>query len=377
MKSLPPFALEVRFSRWEFRARYNVAGSDMESMPLNELLALASPERRDQWERLWLGYTETWGAPFLRRAVAQTYPGLDDGHVLCFAGAEEGIFCAMHALLEPGDHALICCPNYQSAEVLPASLCEVSGITLDPEDGWNFDPDAVRRAMRPNTKLVSINFPNNPTGAVLERERFEALVTLCRERGVWLFSDEVYHGMERDPGMTLPPAASAYEKGVSLGVMSKAYGLAGLRIGWIACRDTEVLQRMERFKHYLSICNSAPSELLACIALEAREQLLHRNRTLAAANRALLRGFFSRHADRFAWYEPDAGCIAFPRYLGAQGVDAFADRLVEESGVLLMPASVFQSSLGDVQRDRFRVGYGRSFFPEALDVWERWLENNP
>lgn len=372
MRQLPPFALEMRFSKWEFSARFNMAGSDMESMSLEELLQLASPQRQEQWHKLWLGYTETWGLPELRQAIAATYEKVAPEDVLCFAGAEEGIFCAMNALLQSGDHALVCCPNYQSAESLPMSLCEVSGLALHPEDGWQFDPDELKRQLRPQTRLVSINFPNNPTGAVLERERFDILVELCQERGIRLFSDEVYRGMERAPGRRLPAAVDVCETGLSLGVMSKAYGLPGLRIGWIACRDRELLQRMERMKHYLSICNSAPSELLALMALEAGDELLRRNMTLAEANRHLLREFFRREPDFFEWYEPDAGCIAFPRYLGGEGVTAYCDKLVQEQGVLLMPADVFSSQLCQTPQDRFRVGYGRLFTPQALKAWKRF-----
>lgn len=374
MRRLPPFALEKRFSRWEFRARYNAAGSDMESLPLERLLDLAAPERREQWHKLHLGYTETWGLPELREAIAATYETVTADEVLCFAGAEEGIFCAMNGLLTPEDHALVCYPNYQSAESLPASICEVSGIPLRPNDGWNLDPDDLRQALSAKTKLVSVNFPNNPTGAVLKQERFKALVDTCNKNGLWLFSDEVYRGMERDPERRLPAAVDVCERGVSLGVMSKAYGLPGLRIGWIACKDRTFLQHMERMKHYLSICNSAPAELLALMALEAEETILQRNLELAEQNRELLRTFFQRHDDLFEWYEPDAGCVAFPRYLGSDGADAFCDRLVEEAGVLLMPASVFSSTLGNVPQDRFRVGYGRNFFPEAVEAWEKWLE---
>ncbi len=125
-------------------------------------------------------------------------------------------------------------------------------------------------ALRPNTKLVSINFPNNPTGSVLERGRFDELVGLCRKRGLYLFSDEVYRLIERDESIRLPQVGDVYERGLSLNVMSKAYGLPGLRIGWIMSRDRDVLQRMERYKHYLSICNSAPSEYLAAAALRGR-----------------------------------------------------------------------------------------------------------
>jgi aspartate/methionine/tyrosine aminotransferase len=373
MKPSRDFALEVYFSKWEFKARYNMAGSDIQSMSLTELLDLASPADRKHWETLSLGYTETYGLPELREVIAGTYETLQAKHILCFAGAEEALYIAMQAILKPGDHALVCYPNYQSAETLPLDICETEGILLDPQEDWSLDLEKVRAAVRPNTRLISINFPNNPTGKILEREKFEALVTLCRERGIYLFSDEVYRLIERDPQRRLPQAADVYERGLSLNVMSKAYGFAGLRIGWIACQDTGLLQTMEHMKHYLSICNSAPSEILAMIALRARETILARNRQLVDSNLLLLDAFFKRHPDLFEWKIPDGSPIGFPRYLGADGVEAFAARLVNQCGVLLLPSSMYRSGLGPVPQDRFRVGYGRAFLAEALPIWEENL----
>jgi aspartate/methionine/tyrosine aminotransferase len=147
-----------------------------------------------------------------------------------------------------------------------------------------------------------------------------------------------------------------------------------LRIGWIACRDRPVLARMAKIKHYLSICNSAPSEVLACIALKARERILQRNRTLAADNLEKLDAFFARHRDTFEWYKPDGGCIAYPRYLGADGVERFCERLVNEAGVLLLPASMYRSDVLPTPPDRFRIGYGRLGMDEALTAFESFLQ---
>lgn len=366
MSRLPAFRLEAYFSRWEFTARYHMTASDAQSLSLAQLLALASVEDREAFERLWLGYTPTFGTPALRECIAQTYVQRGSDDVLCFAGAEEGIFAAMHALLDGDSHAVVVTPNYQAAESIPLSICAVSGVPLDPTDGWSLDIDRVKAALRPNTRLVSINFPHNPTGKILERERFDALVTLCRERGLYLFSDEVYRLLGRPGTEHLPQAADVYEKGISLNVMSKAYGLPGLRIGWVACADHALLQRMERLKHYLSICNSAPSEHLAMIALKAREAILGRNCALVGANLETLDAFFARHADRFDWYRPDGGCVAYPRYTGADGVERFTQRLVEEAGVLLLPASLYVSDLADTPMDRFRIGYGREGIAEGL-----------
>ena len=156
--------------------------------------------------------------------------------------------------------------------------------------------------------------------------------------------------------------------------MSKAYGLPGLRIGWIACRDRTVLDRLERAKHYTTICNSAPSEVLALIALRARDQLLDRNRRIVAENLPVFTEFFARYPDLFEFTAPDGGCVCFPRYLGADGVETMCSDLVEQAGVLLLPSSIYSSSLTDTPTDRFRVGVGRRDPSEALAAWADWLE---
>src|SRR5208337_4695074 len=236
-KTMRDFALEVYFSKWEFEAKYNLTASDAESRSVAELLSLASAADRAAFEDLRLGYTETFGALALREEIARTYDTVEPEHLVCFAGAEEAIYAAMHVLLGADDHAVVVTPNYQAAETVPLSLCAVSGVPLEIERHWDLDLDRLRAALRPNTKLISINFPNNPTGKIISRAQLDAIVDLCRSRGIWLFSDEVYRLIERDPSLRLPQAADVYERAVSLNVMSKAYGLPGLRIGWLACKD--------------------------------------------------------------------------------------------------------------------------------------------
>ncbi|MPQ67870.1 MULTISPECIES: aminotransferase class I/II-fold pyridoxal phosphate-dependent enzyme [unclassified Pseudomonas] len=373
MATLPDFRLETYFSKWEFSARYHMTASDAQSLTIKELLALADASDREAFETLSLGYTQTFGAPELLEVIASTYERLVPADLLCFAGAEEGLYVAMHALLDKGDHAIVVTPNYQSSETIPLSLCEVTGVALDPEQGWTLDIDAVAAAIRPNTRLISINFPHNPTGKILERERFDALVDLCRQHGIYLFSDEAYRLLGLGEGGQLPAVADVYERGLSLAVMSKPYGLPGLRIGWIACQDRGLLSRMERMKHYLSICNAGPSEVLARIALKAREPILARIHQLMRHNLTLLDGFFREFEELFEWYRPDGGCIAYPRYLRAEGVERFATDLVERTGVLLLPSSIYESALGPVPQDRFRIGYGRAHMEEGLEVFANYL----
>ncbi|MEO0485550.1 MAG: aminotransferase class I/II-fold pyridoxal phosphate-dependent enzyme [Pseudomonadota bacterium] len=376
MPTLPDFRLETHFAKWEFAAKYHLTASDAESMALPELLALATPEERAEFETLWLGYTETYGAPDLREVIAGTFAAQTADTVLCFAGASEGIFAANQVLLEPGDHAIVVTPNYQSHEVLPSAICEATGIPLDPDDNWSLDIDRVAAAIRPNTKLVTINFPHNPTGAILPLDRYMALIALCRQHGIWILHDEIFNGLGPSGTEHLPFIADVYERGLSLGVMSKSYGLPGLRIGWIACQDQAVLGQMERLKHYLSICNSGPSERLAKIGLLHRDDLLARNCAIVDENLPKWDAFFARYPDLFEWTRPDGSCMGFPRYLGADGVEEFCRALVEDSGVLFLPSTIYRSELGPTPTDRFRLGYGRRGLDEGLAALEAHIRRN-
>ena len=359
--TLPEFRLETYFSRWEFAARYHLTASAAETLTLAELLELADGDSRARWATLDLGYTQTFGLPALREEIASTYQGLDEADVLCFAGAEEGLYLAMQALLGPGDHAVVITPNYQAAETVPLSVCGpdgVTGVPLREADGWALDVAAVEAALRPTTRVVSVSVPNNPTGAVPDERSWQRLVELCDAAGVRLFSDEVYRGLEIPPRRPLPQAADLSEGALSLNVLSKAYGLPGLRIGWIASRDRALLGTLERLKHYTSICNAGPSEVLALAALRAREAILTRNREIVAGNLPLVEGFARRFPDLVEWRPPDGGCVAYPRYLGRDGVERMCADLVEEAGVLLLPASIYRSELAATPSDRFRLGVG-------------------
>lgn len=376
IKPMRDFALETYMSKWEFVAKYNMTASDAESMRLPELLAMASDEDRADFENLSLGYTETFGAPALRQEIAGTYDTAEPENLICFAGAEEAIYVAMKVLLTADDHAIVITPNYQAAETIPLSICAVTGVALDINNDWELDIGLVEKALRPNTKLISINFPNNPTGKILPRATFDALIGLCRKHGIWLFSDEVYRLIEKDETFRLPQAVDVYERGISLNVMSKAYGLPGLRIGWLASKDRDFLVRCERYKHFLSICNSAPSEILARIALKSRDRILARTRGIVRNNLGVLNGFFAEFPHLFDWREPDGGCVAFIRYRGADGVEEFTRRVVEEAGVFFLPSSVYRSDLTPVPENCLRIGFGRRHVPEGLTALRNWLRRN-
>jgi aspartate/methionine/tyrosine aminotransferase len=365
---IPEFKLERYFARFEFDAPYLLSSSDVEGFRLPELLSLADDEGRALWDDLALGYTESPGHPLLRRAVAGLYERIAPEETLIFSGAEEAIFTVLNAILGPGSHAVVVWPAYQSLyEVARATGAAVTLVPLDAATGWALDLAALRAAIRPETRLIVVNYPHNPTGALLDRATFDAVIAMARECGAWLLSDEVYRLLEYDPADRLPAAADSYERAISLGVMSKAFALAGLRIGWVATRDAELLAALQRFKDYTTICNSAPSEILSLIALRARDAVLARSMGIIEANLPLVDNFFARWPAQFAWTHPRVGPIGFPRLLAPVAIEQFAEELVAQEGVMLLPGSVYEDT-----GNHFRLGFARRNLPEAIERLDRF-----
>lgn len=286
------------------------------------------------------------------------------------SGAEEGIYCFFKGLLTKDDHCIVVTPCYQSLRTIPASICDVTAVDLISE-GWRIDIAAIAAAVRPNTRAIVINFPHNPTGTTITAEEQQALISLARSHDLWIFSDEVYRGLELEEHLRLPCIASIYERGVSLGVVSKSLGLAGLRIGWLACQNASLLHSFAGYKHYLSICNSAPSEVLALIAIRNRQSLLERNRSLIVSNRALIETFLAKHSDLFEWSAPKGGCCGFVRFKSTRlSLSEFADLAVNQFGVLLLPGEYFPTDSLNVH-SYFRFGFGRVNFPVSLGELEK------
>jgi aspartate/methionine/tyrosine aminotransferase len=364
-----PFALERYFARHEFSARYLLSSSDCEALGLNELLAFADENTRDLWDGLRLGYTESSGHPRLREAIAELYLGLADDDVLVLA-PEEGIYLLMHALLRPGDHVVTTFPGYQSLYSLAEAIgCRVARWQPDEAAGWRFDLGDLTALLEPQTRLVVINFPHNPTGATLSEADFRALVALLQARGITLLSDEMYRYLEYMPASTLPAACALYDRAVSLGGLSKSFGLPGLRIGWLASRDQELLRRIQQLKDYTTICSSAPSEILALIALQNRQNILETQKKRASGTRARLVDFMNSYQHVFTWQPPAGSSVCFPRMKTVTDTLAFSDRCVQETGIMLVPSRMFH--YGD---RHLRIGFGRANFPQGLAAFGKYLD---
>ena len=349
---------------------------------------------------------------------------------------QEGIWLALHALvLQPGDHVVVVAPAYQSLHELAASLgCEVDlwwpeddGVDISVAHGTGtqtvptltFRPETLQTLLRPGqTKLVVANFPHNPTGALPTREDFHTMMDMVQHCGAWFLVDEMYRGLEHPQPTTsssshqpsqpqpsndaataaatttpataantnesfvapLPPVATCMPKGISLGGLSKSYGLPGLRIGWLVSGNPAFQRRVQELKDYTTICPPAPSEALALIALRAHDALWHRNRTIVAEGLGLVRQFVLEHSDRhpaddrFEWCEPQGGTFAWVRLQSHTSMSAsdYCQAVRQRTGLMMVPSGLFPEC--QATDDRIRLTYGRRGLANLLKVWQRDLE---
>jgi aspartate/methionine/tyrosine aminotransferase len=364
---ITPFRIEEYMGRYEFSAKYLLSSSDAESQTIADLLAL-EPTAHEAFLKHWCGYTESPGAPYLREVLAAIYQHQHPDNLVVVSAAEEAIFLFYHALLTPDDHAIVETPCYESALTVPKSTgASVSEWRRKPENAWAHDVAALESLIRPNTRAIYINTPHNPTGVLMPAPIFHRVLELASRHGIYVLCDEVYRELEHAPATRLPAACDCYDRALSLGSVSKTYGLPGLRLGWLACADRVFLQKVISLKHYTTICASAPSEFLTALAFRHRQKFIDRNLQIVLNNLCQLCAFFTRHADLFEWAPPNASTIGFARFKPQRDVQSFCEQVVAQSGVLLLPGSVYD------EPRHIRFGYGRRNMPEALAILESWL----
>lgn len=361
-----PFALERYFAAHEFSVRRLLSSSDCEPLLMAELLADADEETNDLWKNLRLGYTESRGLPALRREIATLYPSFGAEHIVEVV-PEEGILLTIQALIRPGDPVVVTMPAYQSLhEIARGAGCEIREWWPEERQGWYFDPADLARIAE-GARLIVINFPHNPTGHLPSAEEFKHIFAIAESSGAWVFSDEMYRFLEHDPRTMLPSAIELYPRAIALGGLSKAFGLPGLRTGWLATRDPSVLDRVIEAKDYTTICGSAPSEILALIALRSREKILARNRAIVCSNLDVFDIWLKENPTLFRWARPRAGSVGFAEILTSESATSFCERLVRDVGIAMVPSCMFG---GDDRH--IRVGFGRDDFHTVLDELGDW-----
>jgi aspartate/methionine/tyrosine aminotransferase len=363
------FKLERYFARYEFSAKFLLSPSDCESISMHELLELADLTTRQMWDKLRLGYTESAGDPALRAEICRTYESIEIEDVL-EAVPEEAIFLAMNAMLRAGDRVVSVWPVYQSLYSIARSLgCAVDVWPVECKAGrWNVDLERLEDLLT-GARMLVLNFPHNPTGFLPDQKTFEEILSIADRKRVFVFSDEMYRLLEHREEDRLPAVCDRLERAVSLSGLSKAYGLPGLRVGWLASQDIGFIQRCQSLKDYTTICASAPAEILGLVALRSRKVIVGRCLGIVQRNLALARDFFRSQPALFDWIDPQGGSTVFPLWKGAETVDNFCAEALEKRGVMIVPGTMF-----DASGNHFRIGLGRSNFPSALDALKEYIQ---
>ena len=365
---LETFQMERMQSTWENLVRYNLSESGVHPLALEELLT--DPADKNALLRTELGYGQSNGTPELRRAIAALYPGASEDNVLVTTGTAEANFLVSWMLTEPRDEVVMMLPNYMQLWGLFRGFgAEVKPLTLVEELKWAPDLDQLERSVSNKTRVIAVCNPNNPTGAILTDTEMNRLVATARRVDAWLLVDEVYRGAEMKREIT-PSFWGKYEKLIVTSGLSKAYGLPGLRIGWIVSTP-ELVAKAWSYHDYTTIGPGPQTDLLARIALrpETRQKLLTRTRDIINSNFPVIRSWMSEHGDTFSLIDPEAGAIAYMSYrLGIDSLD-FVERLRKEKSVLVVAGEHF--AMGKY----LRIGFGSNadYLREGLDLISQFI----
>lgn len=361
---ITPFGVEMWMNAHETRCRLNLAETCVASMTVAELLELSGDnEGLDAVLPMRLTYGAIEGSERLRAAIAALYDGRGPGDVMVTHGTIGANALVYRALVEPGDRVVSLVPTYQQHTAIPESLgAEVVPLALRAEDGWLPDLAALRAAVTPGTRLIALTNPNNPTGALIPPGMLDELCGIAREAGAWVLADEVYRGTDQAGSGLSPSVADLYERGISTAGMSKAFALAGLRLGWIVA-PAEVLAAVSHHRDYDTISVGMIDDHLATLALEAKGRVLERSRRITRGNLAVLADWVAA-TPGIDWVRPASGTVALLRYDLDMPSEVFCLDLLAETGVLLTPGSAFGLE-GHV-----RIGYAnhRPILEEGLPL---------
>ena len=359
--------------------QYNLSNSFAQPTSQAELERFATERGDDELIAAYrdhpLGYTPNGGSQDCRMAVAGAIfddCGADD--ILITAGGQVAIQTVAFALLDKESHAVVFTPSYQSCQEAPLHAgASVSKVRLTRENDWDIDLAALEAACRADTKLILINQPWNPAGTLVSREKLDAIVDIARRHNAWILADEIYRFLEHDAATRLPAIADIYERGVSIGALSKPFGAGGASLGWIACRDAEARQAFKDAMYFGTACPARASELQALMVLRARDVLLERNLGIIKRNLEIVERFLQANCDLFSYVRPVAGCVLWVEFKGPLTSTELGAALAE-AGISMKPSYCFTPDPDDGVDQYFRIGFGEEKVPAAIEALARFVE---
>ncbi|MEY8437576.1 aminotransferase class I/II-fold pyridoxal phosphate-dependent enzyme [Atopobiaceae bacterium 24-176] len=356
------FAVEQWMNAWETQCRFNVAETCCDSLSIDELFELGGASASEflgdlAGRRLTYGHIE--GSPEFLSGVCSLYRTVAPEHVVPTHGAAGANMLVLSTLCGPGDHVVAVMPTYQQLYSIP-EMCgaEVSALHLDPADRYHVDVDRLMALCRPDTSVICINNPNNPTGALLSTEELKSIVEVARSVGAWLVCDEVYRPLNAAGGYQ-ESVADLYERAVCTSSMSKAWSLAGIRLGWVVCKDDDLRRRLLSHRDYDLISCSMLDEAVGAFALAHKDALIERSRRIVRDNRAVLMDWVAGE-EHLSVVEPEGGTTALVYYDYPMDSYEFCTRLVQEEGALVTPGDCFEEPRS------MRIGYAYSADPSGL-----------
>ncbi|WP_395374815.1 aminotransferase class I/II-fold pyridoxal phosphate-dependent enzyme [Marinicella sp. W31] len=331
----------------------NFHASNPEPFSVSELQSLVDAPVFAIPQDMLCHYDAVQGDLDLRKVIAQyVFESVKAHQIITTCGAQEAIFCLYHALLQPGDHVVTLTPTFEPLKAIPEHIgCRVTDVPLLPENDWQPVLDDINAAVNHNTKLLVINFPHNPTGIHIDEYLLGQIIDICKANDCWLFSDEVFRGLEHDPSTRLPAVADLYARGISLSVMSKAFALPAIRLGWLACQDQQLRSRLIQIKSQLSICNSRLDAHVSTHIIPHHEAIYKRNTDIINDNKQKLSSLISQYPD-LQWVQPAGASTCFPvlKHIDSQ---QFTQKLIQTCNTLVLPKKLFLT-----ENNGFRLALG-------------------
>lgn len=369
---IKPFRVEEWMNAYETGARFNIAETCVDSVSMDEIFEITGESREEFLEEFCkkrLTYGDIEGKMELRRGICGLYKTLSPEHVVTTHGAAGANHHVFYSLVNPGDRVISVMPTYQQLYSIPESLgARTQILPLKRENGFLPDLDALRRMAVPGTKLICLNNPNNPTGALMGREMLLELADIARKAGAYLLCDEVYRHLTQED-VWCESVADLYEKGISVGSMSKVFSMAGLRLGWIASRDKAAIRSFLSHRDYNLISCGMFDEAAAALALRCRDRFLERSRGIVRENLSLLDQWVEKEP-HISYVKPKAGTTALLYYDFELPSETFCRRMYEETGAFVTPGGCFE------EPGCFRIGYGcdRRELENGLKAMSRFLK---
>lgn len=358
------FETEAFFEKYEFSRPYLLSPSDCETITISELIALGGGDNQE-FLNLRLGYTEATGSLELREHISTLYSSTSPDQIITLGAPVEGIYLTLQTLISSNDHVIIQTPAYDA--LINTPLMKTNDVSywemIEGDDNWSLNFDALEKLVKPNSKLLVINFPHNPTGFLPTASELKRLASFANDHGLWIFSDEMYKGLELFDHQELPSMSDLYDKSITLRGLSKTIGLPGLRLGWLTVKDKPLFTSIVNYKYYTTLCATKASEYLGIMGLKAFKKIAKKNVSVIESNIEFAAGEFKKMSSDFKWFKPMAASVSVVKTL-KQPAEALCIELAEKHGIVLLPSKYM-----GLKDNFFRIGLGRANFKEGMRVF--------